>query len=349
MILRIVLGRFPPGTDASTLVERREPLTRAARAVGGLDSLMLGVRAAGGTSASASGRTADVGAVVSVWRDVESMRRATADGDEDRFVTQRLELPFRVADTRHYEMIDRAFGALPPAAPAILRVVTVRARVNEEARLIEILRARQPRMIERGQVGSQVGRRVVAGGEVEAVVVGLWPDRTTLDAAAAGGTTIVDPGDLEEWADRISIEELDAIEMTPRLPQPSGPPIFILDADLRIVDITAAAAAVIGMPADDAVGRSVAELSYRPKAEQAGTFETLLAEGFVEGETAWRIPDVGAVRLRFVARRDIPIAGRHVVYVRRRLDPAPTRADLDAAVADAFGTGGPVRGTPATD
>ena len=44
MILRVVLGRLPSGTDAAGLVEARGRLARTARDVHGLDSLIVGAR-----------------------------------------------------------------------------------------------------------------------------------------------------------------------------------------------------------------------------------------------------------------------------------------------------------------
>lgn len=336
MILRIALGRFASGTDAATLLTLRDPLTRAARTVNGLESLLVGIKANGGGSNEA--------AIVSVWRDVESMRRATADDQEDRLITTRFELPFRTTGTHHFELMDRAFGGLPPDAVALLRIVTIRARINEEARLLEILRGRQPRMIDRGLVGSQLGRRVIAGGEVEALVAALWPHRSTIVEATGRDdlTALPDADDLAEWGDRMAIDAYDAIEIAPHLPAPSGPPLFIIDGELRIVDITATAAAILGMPAAEMVGTRVADMALMTERDRQVTWERLLREGTAEGETAWRVPDTGAVQLRFVARRDVPIAGRHAVLVRRRLEPPPTLADLDAAVAEAFGP--PARG-----
>lgn len=356
MILRIVLGRFAPSTDAAALGATRDHLTRVARSVPGLESMLIGVHAIGpsagdevtpGSAPSpvapanpvAQGAGTVDGAVVSVWRDVESMRRACGDGPDDRLIGVHLGLPFQPTGSRHFELVDRAFGALPPEGIALLRIVTIRARPNEEARLVEILRARQPRMMDLGLVGSQVGRRVVAGGEVEALVASLWLDRETVTDAAGRSdlTALPDPEDVAAWQDRMAVEAYDAIEIAPRLPATIGPPLFIVDGELRIVDITATAAAILGLPAEEMVGRRVEDMSLMDPERRRELVERLLEEGSVTGETAWRVPDTGTVSLRFVARRDVPIAGRHAVIVRRRLDPPPTLADLEAAVAEAFG------------
>jgi hypothetical protein len=42
------------------------------------------------------------------------------------------------------------------------------------------------------------------------------------------------------------------------------------------------------------------------------------------------------VFLRYIAKRDVPIVGRHTVLVHRWHEPAPTEDDLEAAVEQAF-------------
>jgi len=81
MILRIVLGRLPSGTDAAALVELRARLARVARDVAGLDSLIVGARQ--GMLSGASGDAPVEAAIVTVWRDAESMARATGIDEQD--------------------------------------------------------------------------------------------------------------------------------------------------------------------------------------------------------------------------------------------------------------------------
>jgi hypothetical protein len=59
----------------------------------------------------------------------------------------------------------------------------------------------------------------------------------------------------------------------------------------------------------------------------------------VAGEATWHVPDSGEVFLRYVARKDVPVPGRHTVLVHRWNEPAPTDADLDAALEVAFPSG----------
>jgi len=248
-------------------------------------------------------------------------------------------LPLVMDRAVHYEIVGRTFAALPPETTAFLRIITVRAGPNEEARLIETLRGRLPRFVEMGLVASHLGRRVV-GREFEAVTVGVWPNQATLLAATGGGPERpLFEQELSQWADRLRIETYDGIEIAPRLPPVSGPPIFIMDDDMRIVDLTATAAAVVGREPDDLVGRALQELSQADPDQFARDLEAL-RQGSLAGEAKWHVPESGEVFVRFVARKDEPIPGRHTVLVHRWNEPTPTEADLDAALDVAF----PLRG-----
>ena len=334
MILRIVLGRLPPGTDADALVDIRGRLGRTAHDVPGLDSLIVGAR-----QALLSGEAGEVpveAAIITVWRDAESMARAIGVDEQDRFLGHRLRLPLDIERAVHYEIVGRTFAALPPETSAYLRIVTVRAQPNEEARLLATLRDRQPRLVDLGLVASHLGRRVV-GGACEAVTVGVWPDRATIRAATGGGPERpLFEQELAPWADTVRLETYDGIEIAPRLPAATGPPILVIDDELRIVDVTSAAAAAVGWEAVDLVGRPLREISSADPEEFARRRERLRTVGSVAGETTWRVPDEGEVFLRFLARKDEPIPGRHTVLVHRWNEPVPTDADLDAALDAAF-------------
>ncbi len=332
MILRIVFGRFPAGLDASALVDVRGRLARAARDIPGLDSLIVGARRS--TTDEENGPIE--AALVTVWRDATLMTRATGIDEQDRFLGTRLRLPLELDQAVHYEIVGRTFAALPPETAAYLRILTVRARPNEEARLIETLRDQQPRFVDLGLVASHLGRRVI-GRECEAVTVGVWPDRDTIRRATGGRPEKpLYAKDLADWSDRIQLETYDGIEIAPRLPAASGPPIYVIDEDLRIVDITAAAAAAIGWATEDLVGKSVLDISLAEPDAKAEPWETLLQSGQVSGEGPWLVPDSGAVFIRFIAVRDVPIVGRHTVLVHRWHEPAPTVEDLEDALREAF-------------
>ena len=229
---------------------------------------------------------------------------------------------------------------MPPETTTHLRIVTVRARPNEEARLIETLRERLPQLVEKGLVASHLGRRVVSG-EFEAVTVGVWPDEETLQAATGGGPERpLFEQELSHWSDRLQLETYDGIEIAPRLPAASGPPIFILDDQLRIVDVTATAAAALGREPDDLVGRSLQELSRTDPEEFARNVDSLRHHGSVAGEAKWHVPEFGRglPALRGVPGRAHPGA------------PHGPRPSLERARPDRRRPGcRPRRGLPAQD
>jgi PAS domain-containing protein len=332
MILRIVFGRLPFDVDADVLVDLRGRLARSARDVPGLDSLIVGARRPVGAAADAPIEAA----LVTIWRDPALMARATDIAEQDRFLGVRLGLHFEIDQAIHYELVGRVFAALPPETAAFLRIMSVRARANEEARLMETLRAQQPRLVELGMVASHLGRRLI-GAECEAVKVGVWPDRATIRRATGGQPERpLFAADLADWSDQLHLEAYDGVEIAPRLPTVTGPPIYVIDEDLRIVDITSSAAAAIGWPAEDLVGQSVLDISLADPEVRAEPWKTLIQSGRVSGEGPWLVPDAGAVFIRFIAQRDVPIIGRHTVLVHRWHEPPPTEEDLAEALATAF-------------
>ena len=335
MILRIVLGTLPPGRDAPTLVAARNRLARAAGAVAGLDSLIVAARPVPTDDAAVGPDALPTieAAIVTVWQDPVAMTRAVAVDEEGRFLGARLDLPFTVSSTDMYEIVGRTFAALPPESTAFLRILTVRSDVAHEAGLIDVLRAQQPRLVDLGVVASHLGRRLLPSGDVEAVHVSVWPNRETIRAATHG-----DPErplfaqELEAWQARFRLEMYDGIEIAPRLPTGSGPTLLILDEDRRVVDVTATAAATLGMTPVELVGQRLDGL--------ADAWSRLIEIGSATGESGWSVAHVGSVAIHFAIARDRPVPGRHAMLVRRRHDPAPSREDLDAALAYAFPTVG---------
>ncbi|MGH2474315.1 MAG: hypothetical protein ACRDIL_03550, partial [Candidatus Limnocylindrales bacterium] len=324
--------------DADALVVLRQRLASAARGVSGLDSLIAGTRRSlQPADAEVASDDRPVHAVlVTVWRDVDSMVRATAVDEQRRFLGTRLELPLELEAAIHYELAGRTFAALPPASLAYLRVLTVRSRAHDEARLVETLRGHQTTLVRLGMIASHLGRRVV-GAECEVVSVGVWPDPATMEAATGSRLeALLFEEDLTDWQDRIRLTTYDAIEIAPRLPAPSGPPIFILDGDLRIVDITPRAAATMGWEADDLVGRTIPSISLATPEARAELWQRFMDQGTISGESAWLVPPIGAVIVRYLARRDVPVPGRHAVLVHRWNEPVPTPEDLEAALRSAF-------------
>lgn len=341
MIVRLVHTRAagtagPSGDDRATLVTARQPRERLAKAavlINGLETLVVGWRAG---DPGASAFTPSV--VVTAWRDVELM--VTAIGrDETDFLRRRLGLDVETEDGVSYEVMSRTFGSLP-APTSILRIVTMAARARAEAALFERLRDIQRWLTDHGLIASHVARRVVPSG-IEVLVVGVWIDRTAIDIATLGRPDRpVFSDEIEPLIESTSIETYDALEIAPRLPMTSGPPILVLDGSRRVVDLTPSAAAVLGRTQDEALGMLVEDMAAPDDRDGALYWTRLLHDAREDdqaaGEAAWVVPSGGHVMIRWQLRRNAPVAGRHTILVRRRHEPEPTAAELDAALAAAF-------------
>ena len=325
-------GLAPVGADSPA---DRTRLARAAAKVAGLETLIVGWQSRKDAPPDASSVAAAC-IVVLVWLDVETMVAATSD--ETAFVRDRLGLRIAVDRGESYEVTSRTFGSLPTPS-AVVRILRLRARPSVEASLFELLRDIQMRLTARGLIASHIARRVGHEG-IEAVVISVWSDDAAIEAATGGRIDRPAFGEeIEPWVDAVAIDTYRAVEIAPRLPMSSGPPIVILDGSRRIVDLTPAAAAVLGQTQDEAVGMSIdalggpdgpaaAEDWLRPSGDHPMPDEA--------GESAWSLRPSGHVMLRWRLRRDVPVPGRHTLLVHRRHEPEPTAEALDAALKEAF-------------
>jgi len=336
MLIRIVHGTALRTSVDATRDDRpgldRDRLTRAATRIPGLETLIVGWR----DDAAEPGT--DV--VVLSWLDVASMVNATGS-DDTALLRDRLGLEMTTAGAESYELMSRTFGSLPTPT-SILRLITMTARPSVEADLFERLRDIQERLTSLGLVASQVARRV-SGEGVEAIVVGLWRDEdAVVDATAgdAGRPAFVD--EFEQWADSMAVTTYQAIEIAPRLPMGSGPPLLLLDDGGRVVDLTPAAAAALGRTQDEAVGLVVAQLMDDPDiwGDNPGDDGTQDTAGRAGSPLHF-----GSVRVHWRLRRHVPVEHRHVLLVRREHESEITTDDIDAAVADAFPMTDEVNGT----
>ncbi len=341
MIVRIVYGTDDGAShDAATPdgSAARARLARAAAKVSGLETLIVGWRVLtdGVPEPTATAEVRRSCVVVLVWLDVGSMVAATPD--EAGFLGDRLGLQINVDRGDTYEVMSRTFGSLPTPSAA-LRILTLRARPSVEATLFERLRDIQTRLTAHGLIASHVARRVARDG-IEALVISVWSDDAAIEAATKGRTDRPAFGEeLEPWLDSVAIETYRAVEIAPRLPMSSGPPIVVLDGARRIVDLTPAAAAILGQTQDEAVGMSIDPIGVSGGPVTPDDWLRARPDGGTDddvGESAWPLRPSGQVMIRWRLRRDVPVPGRHTLLVHRRHEPEPSAEALDTALAEAF-------------
>ena len=128
-----------------------------------------------------------------------------------------------------------------------------------EAEFFDRLRTIQQRFSEQGLIASHIGRRVGPDG-IDALVLGVWRDRATIEAATGRVDAPTYLDDIRPWIDDVADRDLRRARDRTRLPMSSGPPIMILDESRRVVDLTPAAAAMLGRTQDEAAGVLVEDL-----------------------------------------------------------------------------------------
>jgi PAS domain-containing protein len=317
------------GVDGAHLGPR---FANAAVGFYGLETLIVGWRD-GSDIASRGSRTAEV--VVTVWQDPESMIRAI--GTDDAGFLGALGLDLTIQRAASYELTSRTFASLPRPT-SLLRISTLRVRAVGEAEFFDRLRAIQQRFSEQGLIASHIGRRVGPDG-IDALVLGVWRDRAAIEAATGQVDAPTYLDDIRPWIDGVAIEVYDALEIAPRLPMSAGPPIMILDESRRVVDLTPAAAAMLGRTQEEAAGVLIEDLAALERPDDAAQWAQLLEDGTdgeKAGSTAWFLPPEGRVLIRWRLRRNVPVPGRHTILVRRSLDAEPSTEELDGALAEAF-------------
>jgi len=325
-------GRAPAPTRKDSAADLRERFARAAVGFNGLETLIVGWQE---SARIGTGRQATPQVVVTVWREAESMVRAIGTNDGGFLSGLGLDIAVQQADS--YEVVNRTFASLPTPL-SVLRIVTMRIRPSGEGAFFDRLRAIQQRLTEQGLIASHIARRVGSTG-TEALILGVWIDRAVIEAASGRLEAPTYLHELEPWILDVSIEAYTALEIAPRLPMASGPPILILDGSRRVVDLTPAAAAILGRTQEDALDELVEELAGIDTADDAALWSSLLddrAAGDKVGAAGWLLPPEGRVMIRWRLRRDVPVPGRHTILVHRSFDPEPTRDDLDAALDEAF-------------
>jgi PAS domain-containing protein len=346
MIVRIVHGAdrresgkpggavAPPGVRPGSAADRAR-LARAAAKVNGLETLILGWRPQADEAADPPAASAP-SVVVMVWLDVETM--VTAATHESAFLRDRLGVQVDIDRGGTYEVMSRTFGSLPTAS-GVLRILNLIARPSGEAILFERLRDIQTRLTAQGLIASHVARRVGPVG-IEGLIVSVWTDLAAIENATQG--RIDRPAfatELEPWIESVTIDTYQAMEIAPKLPMGSGPSIVVVDGSHRIVDLTPAAAAVLGQTQDEAIGISIEALAGPVGRGSDDSAPGRRADGAADdevGESGWPLGPGGQVMLRWRLRHDVPVPGRHTILVRRRQEPEPTGAALDAALSEAF-------------
>jgi PAS domain-containing protein len=184
-------------------------------------------------------------------------------------------------------------------------------------------------------LGLHVGRRV-RGSTTELVVLALWRDRGSLRRFADGRERgLLDPGFIAQLS-RWSFETYECLSPERLLVPPSGPAVLLVNDERRYVDVSTGIEAVLGIPGEFLLHRTVDELT--PPEDQPAidaAWSSFLGAGAQDGESDVIRPDGIRIRVRYRARARHPQPGLHASVLSLPGTPADPRP-LDQIVAEAF-------------
>lgn len=264
-------------------------------------------------------RTAQGAELVTVtgWEDSDRVARAaeSAGGREARSGLMG-ELVAR-GTVEDFELVDQLASSFEPAAAAVLRLVRLPARPGCEQELREVVESPREAWSGSGDLAvTQVLRRDEPDGPT-LLIVAAWRDAASLMRLRGGPGAAVAPANLlrsPATSDTFDLLPVSALRLAP-----TGPAVLVSDDQGRVVDVTPAAAALLGRDMWDIV---------------ATTIDVVLPgrEGLLRAPR----PEGGAVLVQAVAAANTPAPGRHATVLARATEPPLTDADVRRAIEAAY-------------
>ena len=326
MIIRLLRGRIPDGQHAALVARLRELALERERPAGMLGAY-VGFR-----------RDADDlhFVALSTWASIDAITLRTG-GDPTLPIFDDGSLVAELS-VELYETADEPPAGWDTATPVVgtaLGLMWGRVERHAEATAHEMIRAIAPEVRAAGVTALHVGRRLL-GDQVEVLAIAIWRDRLSLHRFGKTRTTgTLDPAFLKlltEWR----FETYDAIDLAVLAIPASGPAILLADDEGRYVDASSGVEALLGMPAELILGRTIADLT--PGEDSSGipsAWRAFRQAGQAEGEWVLRRIDGQSVRVGFRAQANCPAPGVHA-SVLTRLDAARDLRSVTAIVEDAF-------------
>jgi PAS domain-containing protein len=331
MILRLLRADIAPAA-ATRLIERlRDVVIPGLEGQRGLFGFTCGFR-------HEAGRTQFL--LLSCWADASSI--SSAPGGELAAPALPDDAAGLLTDpvAEHFELVEPAPSGVMTLDGSVLGVITADVRDYVEANVQNMIRRVRPSVEAAGVVGLYVGRRVL-GATTQLVVLALWRDRASLRRwGQSRREGMIDPVFLEQL-ERWSFETYDCLSPQRLMVPPSGPAVLLADDERRYVDVSSGVEAVIGIPGEFLLRRTIDDL-MPPEDRQAvpALWNAFVADGRQEGEIILLRPDGARIPVRFRARANLPEAGLHA-SVLERPDALPDYRAVEDIVAEAFPTATP--------
>ena len=326
MILRLVRADVTPAIATRLLAKMRDELLPVLSRRDGLFGFTCGFRHDAGRMQFLS---------LSCWADLTSIGHATG-GRLDRpalpdAVAELLDRP--TAD--HYELVEPAPAGLMTLEGAVLGVVTADVREHVEANAQDMIRNVRPEVEAAGVIGLYVGRRVT-GSRTQLIVLALWRDRASLRRFGQTRSKGMIDAEFLQQLERWSFETFDCISPDRLLVPSTGPAVLLADDERRYVDASPGVEAIVGVPGELLLRRTVDDLMPPEKRTQVPElWRSLMVDGAQAGDIVLLRPDGVRVALRYRARANHPERGLHA-SVLTRLDGPTDERPVEEIVASAF-------------
>jgi PAS domain-containing protein len=263
---------------------------------------------------------------ISTWRDLDSL--ATADGVDDGELLDDLSVD-------HYELVDDGAEAVVAIDGPVIGLVTGQIRPNEESTVHDMVREVTAEVTAAGVAVLHIGRRVVRG-RTDLVVLAVWRDRASLHRfAQQRDRPTIDP----EFAARLTdlhFTTYDCLSPERLMVPPEGPAILLADDDRRYVDASPGFEAVLGLPGELVLRRTVDDLTAPSMRSMVpGSWAHFIEVGSMAGTFELQRPDGATVPVTFRAAANVPVPGIHASVFDIPGQPRDERS-IEAIVAEVF-------------
>ncbi len=316
MIIRLLRGTVPAGQEAA-LVGRLRALA--------IDAPMRGFT--GATFGFRRGGPELGFMALTTWESIDAIAQLTAGAPDGPVPAQ---LPGREVEHVSIDLFEAADESLAvlDGDVAALGLIWGKIAPHAESAAHEMIRASAQGIAAAGVRGLHVGRRV-HDGQSELLVVASWRDRLALHAFAQRRENgAIDPEFLKLLTDW-RFETYDCLAPGALKLAPAAPAVLLADDTGRYIDASPAIEAILGVPAELVMGRTLVDFTppdRRGAAEAA--WQSFLDAGSGQGTFDLLRPDGRVVTVVYRALANCPDSGIHASVL-----CVPGEAETDRPVA----------------
>lgn len=324
MIIRLLHAQVPDGRELAFL-ERLRGIVESGPRPDGLAAASFGFRRDSGELHFLA---------LTTWESIDAIAEASGSGPASPIVTDDEIVPKISID-----LFEAAADSTWPDAMSGTTLGLIRGRVARHAEVTahEMVRAVAPEVARAGVTALSVGRRIDEG-EVELLIVATWRDRLSLHRFGQGRTSgTLDPAFVSLMTDW-RFETWDVLDPGALLLPPAGSAILLADDQGRFVDASVGIEALLGLPAELILRRTIEDLTPPDLRTDFGErWRAFLRAGHASGRWTLQRADGTPVVFAFRAQANCPTTGVHASVLTRADDVSGgDDGSIAELVAEAF-------------